>query len=32
LDKIENKTFVSRVKRSGTHDYNSIDLERYIGG
>ena len=30
LDKIENKSFVSRVKRSGQHDYNSIDLERYI--
>jgi len=32
LDKIENKSFVSRVKRSWKHDYNSIDLERYIWG
>ena len=30
LDKIENKTFVSRVKRSWTHNFKSIDLERYI--
>ena len=32
LDKIENKSFVSRVKRSWQHDYNSIELERYIWG
>jgi len=30
LDKITNKSFVSRVKRSWEHKYNSIDLERYI--
>ncbi len=30
LDKIENKSFVARVKRSWNHDYNSIELERYI--
>jgi thiamine biosynthesis protein ThiI len=29
---IENKTFCVRVKRSGKHDFSSIDLERYIGG
>ncbi|MFK7779527.1 MAG: tRNA uracil 4-sulfurtransferase ThiI, partial [Candidatus Gracilibacteria bacterium] len=32
LDKIENKTFVARVKRSGIHNFRSIDLERYVGG
>ncbi|MDD2870590.1 MAG: tRNA 4-thiouridine(8) synthase ThiI [Candidatus Gracilibacteria bacterium] len=32
LDKIENKSFVVRVKRSGNHSFTSIDLERYIGG
>ena len=26
------KTFCVRVKRRGTHDYNSNDVERYIGG
>jgi thiamine biosynthesis protein ThiI len=30
LDKLENKTFVSRVKRSWNHNFSSIDLERYI--
>ncbi|MCT4617607.1 MAG: tRNA 4-thiouridine(8) synthase ThiI [Candidatus Gracilibacteria bacterium] len=30
--KLENKTFVVRVKRAGTHAFTSIDLERYIGG
>jgi len=30
LNKIENKSFVSRVKRSWKHEYNSIELERYI--
>ncbi len=28
---IENKTFVVRVKRSGTHDFSSVDLEQEIG-
>jgi len=32
LDKIINKTFVVRVKRSGVHDFTSIELERYIWG
>ncbi len=32
LDKIDNKTFVVRVKRSGNHNFRSIDLERYIWG
>ncbi|MDD3645813.1 MAG: tRNA 4-thiouridine(8) synthase ThiI [Candidatus Gracilibacteria bacterium] len=31
-DKIEGKSFVCRVKRSGNHDFRSIDLERYVGG
>ena len=30
LDKIENKTFVVRIKRSWKHNFTSIDLERYI--
>jgi tRNA uracil 4-sulfurtransferase len=32
LDKIENKTFVARVKRSWIHNFTSIDLERYVWG
>ena len=31
-DKVEGKTFCVRVKRTGNHDFNSIDLERYIWG
>lgn len=31
-EKIIDKTFKVRVKRSGKHDFKSIDLERYIGG
>ena len=31
LASIEGKTFAVRVKRSGTHDFNSLDLERFIG-
>ena len=31
-DKIRGKTFKVRVKRSGKHEFKSIDLERYIGG
>jgi len=30
LDKITNKTFVARVKRNWKHNFNSIDLERYV--
>lgn len=29
---IENKTFSVRVKRNGTHDFNSLDVERFVGG
>ena len=32
LDKIEDKTFVARVKRTGLHNFKSIDLERYVWG
>lgn len=32
LNKIENKTFVVRVKRSWTHNYRSTDVERYVWG
>ena len=32
LDKIEGKSFVVRVKRSGKHNFTSIDLERYVWG
>lgn len=32
LPKIDGKTFVVRVKRSGTHEFSSFDMERYIGG
>ena len=32
LDKIRDKSFVVRVKRSWEHDFTSIELERYIGG
>ncbi|MEM5529967.1 tRNA uracil 4-sulfurtransferase ThiI [Gammaproteobacteria bacterium AS21] len=31
-DRIKQKTFKVRVKRSGKHDFKSTDLERYIGG
>jgi thiamine biosynthesis protein ThiI len=30
LDKITNKSFVVRVKRSGNHEFKSLDLERYL--
>ncbi len=30
--KLENKTFCVRVKRRGTHEFTSIDVERYVGG
>jgi len=29
---IENKSFCVRVKRSGTHDFNSLKVEQYVGG
>ncbi len=29
---IENKTFCVRVKRTGTHDFKSIQIEQYVGG
>ncbi|MGM0525153.1 MAG: tRNA uracil 4-sulfurtransferase ThiI [Pseudomonadota bacterium] len=32
LQSIEQRSFVVRVKRKGHHDFNSQQLERYIGG
>jgi len=29
---IENKTFCVRVKRTGTHEFNSLKVEQYVGG
>lgn len=29
---IENKSFCVRVKRTGTHDFNSLKVEQYVGG
>ncbi len=29
---IENKTFCVRTKRTGTHDFNSLKVEQYVGG
>lgn len=31
-ERLLNKTFKVRVKRSGKHEFTSIDMERYIGG
>jgi len=31
-DSLKEKTFVVRVKRSGKHDFSSIDIERTVGG
>jgi len=31
-DKVKGKTFCVRVKRSGKHAFNSIDIERQVGG
>ena len=31
-DILVGKTFCVRAKRNGTHDFTSIDLERYVGG
>ena len=29
---IENKTFCVRAKRTGKHDFNSMEVEKYVGG
>ena len=29
---IENKSFCVRVKRNGEHDFNSLNVEQYVGG
>ncbi|MPW29106.1 tRNA 4-thiouridine(8) synthase ThiI [Agarivorans sp. B2Z047] len=31
-DRLKDKTFCVRVKRSGKHDFSSIEVERYVGG
>jgi len=31
-EEIKDKTFCVRVKRMGTHDFKSTDVERYVGG
>lgn len=31
-DKIVGQSFCVRIKRTGKHDFSSIDIERYIGG
>ncbi|AJR09671.1 tRNA 4-thiouridine(8) synthase ThiI [Photobacterium gaetbulicola] len=31
-DSLEGKTFCVRAKRTGKHDFTSIELERYVGG
>jgi thiamine biosynthesis protein ThiI len=31
-ESLEDKTFVVRVKRTGKHDFSSIDIERTVGG
>ena len=31
-DLLQNKTFCVRVRRTGTHEFSSIEAERYIGG
>ncbi|GIU53437.1 MULTISPECIES: tRNA uracil 4-sulfurtransferase ThiI [Shewanella] len=31
-DELAGKTFCVRVKRTGKHDFNSIEVERYVGG
>lgn len=31
-DRLAGKTFAVRVKRAGTHDFRSTDLEQYVGG
>ena len=32
IKKIEGKTFLVRAKRSGTHDFTSFEIERFVGG
>lgn len=32
LDRLRDKTFAVRCKRSGTHAFSSLDVERYVGG
>ncbi|HEY3697897.1 MAG TPA: tRNA uracil 4-sulfurtransferase ThiI [Spongiibacteraceae bacterium] len=32
VPRLQGKTFVVRCKRSGTHDFSSLDVERYVGG
>ncbi|WP_025819919.1 tRNA uracil 4-sulfurtransferase ThiI [Shewanella marina] len=31
-DELKGKTFCVRARRSGNHDFNSIEVERYVGG
>ncbi len=31
-ERLKGKTFKVRVKRTGTHDFTSVEMERYIGG
>lgn len=31
-ERLKGKTFKVRVKRSGKHDFTSVELERYVGG
>lgn len=31
-DQLQDKTFCVRVKRSGQHEFNSMEVERYVGG
>lgn len=31
-EELAGKSFVVRVKRTGNHDFSSVDLERYVGG
>lgn len=31
-NRLDDKTFCVRVKRSGKHEFNSLDAEKYIGG
>ena len=31
-ERLRDKTFAVRCKRSGNHDFSSLDVERYIGG
>ena len=32
IESLKNKTFVVRVKRTGKHEYSSIEIERSVGG